>query len=632
MNKTSPAENLFRIAVEPEDPARILEALDNPGFSSTLSRKIYPGTGRIEIEETVERFRESLLKHVSFFGPGKVILLRAPGRLNLFAEYLDMCAGDHMSVSMNRDIPAVVSLPEEPTGRVRIANCSLLFPGGEFSIEEELRTFSAGSNDRSARGWEEQSRLHPHRGRSKGDPVNYILAPFLRMAWQCPGPALRGVDITIGPSTLPVRGGVSSSSATLILGFLALWLANKDRLPPLDVREVCRLLGEAEWYVGTRGGANDQTTILRGTPGGILYNLHHLPLLDTRFLPRIRGIGIILCDSLWQADKAVESNVTFNLRKGWIVLGEAVLERLIGALCRAAGEDRQAVPKRSDHGSPWIAAFLRTRFGFEPGGPFPHLEADPTLLERTSRNLKGMGSLDASLLDVSWEVVSELASLLPSSMTPAAAAPLLGMSRNEAVARFAVPGAGDAEYRLRRTARFFMKENRLSRRLEQVFLEAHRRLRAREIVEKSEEYDTYRQKVAVCIDALQDTLREDFEVSIPHLDRLVEIARRGPGALAAKLTGAGGGGCVCILIRKKNEQAMLRWLDESFYGNAALFDDYRRYLDPLLSSTDPQVRERAAGMVQRLDDALKDPTPHRFALHVSQGAGAIDTLRFARLD
>ncbi len=45
------------------------------------------------------------------------------------------------------------------------------------------------------------------------------------------------------------------------------------------------------------------------------------------------------------------------------------------------------------------------------------------------------------------------------------------------------------------------------------------------------------------------SLRDDFEVSTPTLDALVERMVTTPGVLGARLTGAGFGGCVVALAR-----------------------------------------------------------------------------------
>ncbi len=46
-----------------------------------------------------------------------------------------------------------------------------------------------------------------------------------------------------------------------------------------------------------------------------------------------------------------------------------------------------------------------------------------------------------------------------------------------------------------------------------------------------------------------ESLRQDFEVSCPELDLLVDLARRLPAVLGARLTGAGFGGCTVNLLR-----------------------------------------------------------------------------------
>jgi len=49
--------------------------------------------------------------------------------------------------------------------------------------------------------------------------------------------------------------------------------------------------------------------------------------------------------------------------------------------------------------------------------------------------------------------------------------------------------------------------------------------------------------------ASHDSLRDLFEVSSPELDALVDIARKSPGVIAARLTGAGFGGSTINLVR-----------------------------------------------------------------------------------
>jgi galactokinase len=47
-----------------------------------------------------------------------------------------------------------------------------------------------------------------------------------------------------------------------------------------------------------------------------------------------------------------------------------------------------------------------------------------------------------------------------------------------------------------------------------------------------------------------DSLRDDYDVSTPDLDLLVDLARAVPGVLGARLTGAGFGGCTVNLVER----------------------------------------------------------------------------------
>jgi galactokinase len=47
------------------------------------------------------------------------------------------------------------------------------------------------------------------------------------------------------------------------------------------------------------------------------------------------------------------------------------------------------------------------------------------------------------------------------------------------------------------------------------------------------------------------SLRDDYEVSSPELNIMVELARQEKGCLAARMTGAGFVGCAVALVEKE---------------------------------------------------------------------------------
>ena len=57
------------------------------------------------------------------------------------------------------------------------------------------------------------------------------------------------------------------------------------------------------------------------------------------------------------------------------------------------------------------------------------------------------------------------------------------------------------------------------------------------------------------LDASHRSLRDDYEVSSPELDRLVELAWAQPGVLGSRLTGGGFGGCTISLVRAEAVEA-----------------------------------------------------------------------------
>ena len=70
--------------------------------------------------------------------------------------------------------------------------------------------------------------------------------------------------------------------------------------------------------------------------------------------------------------------------------------------------------------------------------------------------------------------------------------------------------------------------------------------------------------VGQLMNASHESLREDYEVSSPALDLMVETMRSAPGCYGARLTGAGFGGCAVALVAPAQAQAVADVIYEKY--------------------------------------------------------------------
>lgn len=73
-----------------------------------------------------------------------------------------------------------------------------------------------------------------------------------------------------------------------------------------------------------------------------------------------------------------------------------------------------------------------------------------------------------------------------------------------------------------------------------------------------------RQALGALMYAGHNSLRNLYEVSTPELDTLVELTRRLPGCIGARLTGAGFGGCTINLVEMSQAQAFIDGLRQGY--------------------------------------------------------------------
>lgn len=86
------------------------------------------------------------------------------------------------------------------------------------------------------------------------------------------------------------------------------------------------------------------------------------------------------------------------------------------------------------------------------------------------------------------------------------------------------------------------------------------------------------------------SLRDDYEVSTPSLDELVELAVEA-GAAGARLTGAGLGGCVLVVCEADRQPAVLAGLEAGFYADRSFEGALRNRLFAVRPSEGARVEE-----------------------------------------
>jgi galactokinase len=64
--------------------------------------------------------------------------------------------------------------------------------------------------------------------------------------------------------------------------------------------------------------------------------------------------------------------------------------------------------------------------------------------------------------------------------------------------------------------------------------------------------------------ASHESLRADYDVTVPESDALVEDSRALPGCIGARMTGAGWGGCTVHLVEAASADAFAAQLAERF--------------------------------------------------------------------
>jgi galactokinase len=188
----------------------------------------------------LDRFRQ-------LYGDGEVSVMRAPARINILGEHVDYVSY-FPTASLpfgSREHAMLMFVRATDDGVVRGASMNLRFQPFSFALDEEV----VAEEDWEAFVFNRPTPA-PHWS-------NYVRGAVNFARWKFGAGVGRGFHFLID-STIPSKSGASSSSALVVLAGAAIREVNRIEY---QLDELARDSSQAEWYLGTRGGALDHTAI-----------------------------------------------------------------------------------------------------------------------------------------------------------------------------------------------------------------------------------------------------------------------------------------------------------------------------------------------------------------------------------
>jgi len=225
----------------------------------TLSAKY----GEQHLEAQLERYSRTLASFADAYGPGPVLLVTAPARIELCGghlDYIDYFQDKVLTFASSEYDMLMVARPRADQ-TVRGISLQPGFAPFEFSIADFPggRSCHGGSAELVRSEW--LSYLD-YAGTPEPDWSNYLKGSGFYLQHLYPERQIRGIDLVVN-STIPPSGGASSSSALVMCSGYAFRALNGL---PADPEEMATSGAQAEWYVGTRGGMMDHATMAFGKP------------------------------------------------------------------------------------------------------------------------------------------------------------------------------------------------------------------------------------------------------------------------------------------------------------------------------------------------------------------------------
>jgi len=482
---------------------------------------------QVQLGELLNAFAES-------FGTDcPVVVVRAPGRVNLMGRHVDHRGGYINTIVIHNDVWIVAAARDD--GRLQLRNLDPQFAPQDLDPTDLWRAAQAHT-------WHdfiESYAVGSHLSRHRGAWTNYPLGAYLRLRREFGDRVPRGLSAVFW-GDVPRSVGLSSSSAVFVATTIALARLGGLAIAPERFAELC---GEGEWFVGTRGGAGDHAAMIFGRRA-MISQIGFFPIHLNRQASLPDHIEIILCNSCQQAQKSREARDRFNARVAAYEVALAVL--------------RQRWPK-------------------------------------LTANVKHLRDVSPFALGVSVDSIYEALKAIPLWMTRQEVACSLPEQIEEIETWFASHGDHEGGYPIRAVLLFGIAECERSRHALEILSsgdgERIRRLlgvshdgdrvtrrnpSGRRVSWAAEFDDDYLDRLIRLSRSDDPAERERaalvnqpgaYGCSTPEIDEMVDIALATDGVLSAQLVGAGLGGSIVVLAQKGTSGPLKRALESHYYAS-----------------------------------------------------------------
>jgi N-acetylgalactosamine kinase len=470
-------------------------------------------------EEKRKHLRAVLQCYGKRFGfDEKVVIVRAPGRINLMGRHVDHRGGYNNFLAIHRETIAAAGL--RPDDRVVAVNVEpRKFPAVEFSIAEVIGRFAWSDWLNFINSDWVRNLLRT----TAGEWGNYIKAAVLRLQNAYQDLKISGLNIALF-GDVPIAAGLSSSSTIVVATLQAAIALNGLELTSQQFIDMC---GEGEWFVGSRGGSGDHAAISLGQRGKIA-QVGYLPFRVERVIEAPKDYQVVIADSHIKAAKSKEARHLFNARIASYNLGLALL--------------RQRCP--------------------DYAGALEHVrDIDPEKLGCTTSDLYRM------LLKI------------PESMTRKDFTAFLSSDHAELLERNFATHDPPPSYHVRGVLMFGAAETARSRMCIDL-LERGRIDAFGELMKISHDGDRIVRTPENLEELIGDLKSEDparvqraqlyrrpgaYACSTAAIDSMVDTACAVKGVAGAQIAGAGLGGCIMVLVRRDAVAPLRRALIEAYY-------------------------------------------------------------------